>query len=76
MSPRLVVMLVLAGTVALSAGIVTWNVIQPRSVPVSGSSAVSTPPASEAERREHREKFFSSDPDRNIRGGQEMKPRW
>ena len=76
MSPRLVIMLVLAGTVALSAGIITWNVIQPRPVPVSGSSAVSTPPASEAERSEHREKFFSGDPDRDIRGGQEMKPRW
>ncbi len=76
MSPRLVIILVLAGTVALSAGIATWIMVQPRPVPVSGSSAVSTPPASEAERREHREKFFSGDPDRDVRGGQEMKPRW
>jgi Ti type entry exclusion protein TrbK len=75
-SPRLVVILVLAGIAALSAGVVTWIMVQPRPVPVSGSSAVSTPPTSEAERREHREKFFSGDPDRDIRGGQEMKPRW
>ncbi len=76
MSPRLVVILVLAGIVALSAGIVTWNVVQPRPAPVSGSGAAATQPASETKRREHREKFFGGDPDRNVRGGQEMKPRW
>lgn len=76
MSPRLVIILVLAGIAALSAGVVTWIMVQPRPVPVSGSSAAATQPASETERREHREKFFSGDPDRDIRGGQEMKPRW
>ena len=76
MSPRLVVILVLAGTVALSAGIVTWNVIQPRPAPMSGSGAAATQPASETERREHREKFFGGDTNRDIRSGQEMKPRW
>lgn len=76
MSPRLVVILVLAGIVALSAGIVTWNMVQPDPAPVSGSGAAATRPASETERREHREKFFSGDPDHDVRGGQEMKPRW
>ncbi|WP_041376402.1 entry exclusion protein TrbK [Polymorphum gilvum] len=76
MSPRLVVILVLAGIAALSASVVTWNVIQPRPVPMSGSGTAATRPASETERREHREQFFSGDPDRDIRGGQEMKPRW
>lgn len=76
MSPRLVVILVLAGIVAFGAGIVTWNVVQSRPAPVSGSGAAATRPASEAERRAHREKLFSGDPDRNVRGGQEMKPRW
>lgn len=76
MSPRLVVILVLAGIVAFGAGIVTWNVVQSRPAPVSGSGAAAARPASESERREHREKFFSGDPDRNVRGGQEMKPRW
>ncbi|MBM7327368.1 entry exclusion protein TrbK [Agrobacterium sp. S2] len=33
-------------------------------------------PASETEVRDYREKFFSGDPDRDARGGQEMKPRW
>lgn len=76
MSPRLVVILLLAGIVAFGAGIVTWNVVQSRPAPVSGSGAAATQPASDTERREHREKFFSGDPDRDIRGGQEMKTRW
>jgi type IV secretion system protein TrbK len=75
-SPRLAVILVLAGIVAFAAGIVTWNVVQSRPAPVSGSGAAATRPVSESERREHREKFFSGDPDRDIRSGQEMKPRW
>lgn len=76
MSPRLIIILVLAGIAALSAGVVAWNVVQPSPALVSGSGAAATQPASETERREHREKFFSGDPDRDIRGGQEMKPRW
>jgi len=75
-SPRLVIILALAGIAALSAGVVTWIVVQPRPAPVSGSGAAATQPASDSERREHREKFFSGDPDRNVRGSQEMKPRW
>ncbi|BBD41514.1 entry exclusion protein TrbK (plasmid) [Aminobacter sp. Y103A] len=76
MSPRLVIILALAGIAALSAGVVTWIVVQPRPAPVSGSGAAATQPASDTERLDHREKFFSGDPDRNVRGGQEMKPRW
>lgn len=76
MSPRLIIILVFAGIAALSAGAVTWILVQPRPTPVSGPGAAATQPASETERREHREKFFSGDPDRDVRGGQEMKPRW
>lgn len=76
MSPRLVVILVLAGIAALSAGVIAFIVVQPRPAPVSGSGMAATQPASETERGEHREKFFGGDPDRNVRGGQEMKPRW
>ncbi|MDI6834993.1 MAG: entry exclusion protein TrbK [Rhizobiaceae bacterium] len=76
MSPRLIIILVLAVLVALGAGVVTWNMVQLRPAPVSGSGAAATQPASETERRAHREQFFSGDPDRNVRGGQEMKPRW
>lgn len=76
MSPRLIIILVLAGLAALGAGIVTWNMVQLRPAPVFGSGAAATRTTSDVERREHREKFFSGDPDRDIRGGQEMKPRW
>ena len=31
---------------------------------------------SDAEKRRRAEQFFGGDPDRNVRGGQEMKPRW
>nr|WP_223215682.1 entry exclusion protein TrbK [Agrobacterium deltaense] len=72
----MVVIIALAGIAALSAGVVTWIMVQPRPAPVSGSGAAATQPASEPERREYREKFFSGDLDRDIRGGQEMKPRW
>jgi type IV secretion system protein TrbK len=75
-SPRLAVLLVLTGIAALGASVVTWNMVQLRPAPMSGSGAAATQPASEAERRAHREKFFSGDPDRDVRGGQEMKPRW
>ncbi|WP_348225788.1 entry exclusion protein TrbK [Phyllobacterium sp. YR531] len=45
-----------------------WVVVQ--------SDATTEPPGSGAAQREHRERFFSSDPDRDVHGGQEMKPRW
>jgi Ti type entry exclusion protein TrbK len=31
---------------------------------------------SDADRRRRAEKFFGGDSNRNVRGGQEMKPRW
>lgn len=31
---------------------------------------------SDADKRRRAEKFFGGDPDRDVRGGQEMKPRW
>lgn len=76
MSPRLIIAGVSAAIILIGAGIVTWILVEPAPTPVSGSGAAATQPASEIERRENREKFFSGDPDRNVRGGQEMKPRW
>jgi len=71
-SPRLIIAVALAGIVVVGAG-VSWMLMQPRP---AASGAGSMHPASDAARREHQEKFFSGDPERNIRGGQEMKPRW
>ncbi|RTM09615.1 MAG: entry exclusion protein TrbK [Hyphomicrobiales bacterium] len=34
------------------------------------------PASPDAERRRRAGQFFGGDPDRDVRGGQEMKPRW
>ncbi|MET3649128.1 entry exclusion protein TrbK [Phyllobacterium ifriqiyense] len=66
MSPRILVILVLA------CAIVFGMVIQP--------DAMTEPPAMilepTAAQREYRERFFGGDPDRDVRGGQEMKSGW
>ncbi|MEI4482703.1 MULTISPECIES: entry exclusion protein TrbK [unclassified Phyllobacterium] len=66
MSPRILVILVLACV------IVFGMVFQP--------DAMTEPPAMISEptaaQREYRERFFGGDPDRDVRGGQEMKSGW
>ncbi|WP_374940457.1 DUF2749 domain-containing protein [Mesorhizobium sp. INR15] len=42
----------------------------------SSPSSPATPSAPDAEHGSPVEKFFGGDPDRNVRKGQEMKPRW
>ena len=76
MSPRLIIVLVFAGMATLSAGIVTWNMVHSGPGPGSSLGAAARQPASETEVGDYRETFFSGDPDREVRGGQEMKPRW
>ena len=75
MSPRVVLIIAVVGALAVSAGIITW-IVQPHPVPMSGAGEASTQAASAADRLKHREKFFGGDATRDIRGGQEMKPRW
>lgn len=75
MSPRLIVNIVLAAVVsAAGASVITWIVFRPE--PVSGSDAIATGSPSDEDRRRHREEFFGGDANRDIREGQEMKPRW
>ncbi|UXU01146.1 entry exclusion protein TrbK [Agrobacterium tumefaciens] len=72
MSPRILIVLAVAGLVAFGAGMIVSVVVQP-------DAATETPAGtsgSGAAQREHRERFFGGDPDRDVRGGQEMKPRW
>lgn len=75
MSARLVISLVLASILAFGAGagVGLWAVMHPEE---GGAPVPAAQSPSDAERSEHREKFFSGDPDRDVRGGQEMKPRW
>ena len=73
MSRLLVIAVIILGVAA--AGVAAWTFLpatQPdgAAVPSAGSSGT------DVDRREHRERFFGGDTDRNIRGGQEMKPRW
>ncbi|MUZ65816.1 entry exclusion protein TrbK [Agrobacterium vitis] len=72
MSPRILIVLAVAGLVAFGAGMIGWVVVQP-------DAATETPAGtsgSGAAQGEHRERFLGGDPDHDVRGGQEMKPRW
>ncbi|MBS7590128.1 entry exclusion protein TrbK [Ancylobacter defluvii] len=76
MSHRLVVILLLAGALGLCAALAV-RVVGPSSTePASATAEPSPPPASDAARRNHLERFFGGDPNRDVRGGQEMKPQW
>ncbi|WP_284739513.1 entry exclusion protein TrbK [Rhizobium sp. CG5] len=73
----MIVILTLAA-ILTGAGVVFWSNFQPKPTPMSGSSsgAAAKQSASEAEQQQHRERFFGGDTERDIRSGQEMKPRW
>ncbi|RWI04232.1 entry exclusion protein TrbK [Mesorhizobium sp.] len=72
MSPRILIALAVAGIITFGAGTMFWVVVQPNATTETPAAA----PGAGAARQEHRERFFSGDPDRDVRGGQEMKPRW
>ncbi|NKL60089.1 entry exclusion protein TrbK [Rhizobium leguminosarum] len=75
MSPRLVIILAVVGIVAFGVG-VTRYIVQSPPAALSATGEASPQAASDADRRAHREKFFGGNAERDIRGGQEMKPRW
>jgi Ti type entry exclusion protein TrbK len=74
-SARLVIILAVVGIIASGVGVARW-IVQPGPTPMSVAEEASPDAASDADRRAHREKFFGGDANRDIRGGQEMKPRW
>ncbi|WP_200837695.1 entry exclusion protein TrbK [Starkeya nomas] len=76
MSSRLVILILLAGALGLCATL-AFRMVGPSSTePARATTEPSSPPASDTARREHIERFFGGDPNRDVRGGQEMKPRW
>ena len=77
MSPRLILILALVGIgSAAGASVITWLVVQPQATEISGAGTAAINSSSDEEKRRHREEFFGGNPDRDIRSGQEMKPRW
>ncbi|WP_421361870.1 entry exclusion protein TrbK [Agrobacterium rosae] len=75
MSPRLVIILAVVGIIASGIGVARW-IVQPSPARLSGAGEASPQSVSDADRRAHREKFFGGKTEHDIRGGQEMKPRW
>ncbi len=67
---RAAVMALSAGAVVVVVLTIAWFVVARDSEP-----AASTPAATE-NRRQKAHDFLGGDPDRDVRGGQEMKPRW
>ena len=67
---RAIVMALSAGALVVVVLTIAWSVVAPHSEP-----AASTPAATE-NRRQKAHDFLGGDPDRDVRGGQEMKPRW
>lgn len=77
MSPRLILILAFVAVVsAAGASVITWLVVQPQATPISGSGTAAINSSADEEQRRHREQFFGGNSDRDIRGGQEIKPRW
>ncbi|WP_421425342.1 entry exclusion protein TrbK [Agrobacterium rosae] len=75
MSPRLVIILAVVGIFASGVGIARW-IVQPPAAALSGTGEASPQATSDPNRGAQREKFFGGNAERDIRGGQEMKPRW
>lgn len=69
---RVTIILLTVGVVSLSAAAL-WIVFS-RDVPLVIANP--TPGVDDADRRHRAENFFGGAPDRDVRDGQEMKPRW
>lgn len=68
---RPVVIAVLAAVLALIGLTAIWFVVVPQP-PITPTPE----PTASDDRRQRMKNFFGGDPDRSVRGGQEMKPRW
>nr|WP_064713605.1 entry exclusion protein TrbK [Rhizobium bangladeshense] len=75
MSARLILILAAVMVVASCLAIASW-VVQPAPDVSPAAGEASGAATTDAARRRHREQFFGGDAERDIRGGQEMKPRW
>ena len=72
---RLTIILVVTGLLVVAAAVPVFISLPPGDG--AGASDASEPAtSSDADKRRRAERFFGGDPDRDVRGGQEMKPRW
>jgi len=69
---RATIIVLVVGVVSLSAATL-WMLFPRGAMPVATEPA---PTPEEPERRQRAKGFFGGDPDRDVRGGQDMKPRW
>ncbi|MFG1365869.1 entry exclusion protein TrbK [Xanthobacter versatilis] len=70
--------LLVVGGLLVGAGsaVAIWIVFQPAPPQEAGAAAPAASTPSDAERRERAEKFLGGNPNLDVRGGQEMRPRW
>jgi len=74
-SARLISILAVAVVVAAGLVVARW-IVQPSPAALPAAGKASGSVATDEARRRHREEFFGGDTEQDIRGGQEMKPRW
>ncbi|MFJ1311807.1 entry exclusion protein TrbK [Agrobacterium sp. P15N1-A] len=72
MSARFLIGLLIAGIVAFGGTLTLLVFVNPQTN-MDGTWAAR---GSDVETNRHHDRFFGGDPDRDVRGGQEMKPRW
>lgn len=72
---RLTIIVLTAGAISVCAGAIVWLKVGSTPIPVA-TAAARPAPSVDTDRRQRAEKFFGGDPDRNVRRGQKMKPRW
>ncbi|CAH1661149.1 entry exclusion protein TrbK [Chelatococcus asaccharovorans] len=70
--------LLIVGGLLAGAGsaVAIWIVSQSGPPREAGEAATAISTPSDAERRERAEKFLGGNPNLDVRGGQEMRPRW
>lgn len=69
---RSTIIVLISGT-ALAVGVATWMVFEAEPF---ATEAVTSGSQTDVGKHQRADDFFGGDPDRSIRGGQEMKPRW
>lgn len=68
--------IILVAAISIGAGVAVWMSADSGRLGEEIAAPAIPAPEPDAERRKYRENFFGGDPNRDVRSGQEMKPRW